>query len=112
MYSNFFNCKSVIITTKDIVTANTPDWKKGVNNIFGSDNHTLTVEEIAVHTHVARQGGDGNNVVPPVNGLALSGTSNGGFEKAAGTAIESSGGSQPHNNVQMSKVKFIFTRIA
>ena len=94
------------------VTANTPDWKKGVNNIFGSDNHTLRVEEIPAHTHVARQGGDANNVVPPVNGLALSGTSNGGVSKAADTAIESSGGSQPHSIVSQSKVKFIFTRVA
>ena len=93
------------------VTANTPDWKKGVNNIFGSDNHTLKVEEIPAHTHVARQGGDANNVVPPVDGLALSGTSNGGAGKAAASAIESSGGGQPHNNVQESKVKFIFTRV-
>ena len=93
------------------VTANTPDWKKGVNNIFGSDNHTLRVEEIPAHTHVARQGGDANNVVPPVDGLALSGTSNGGAGKAAASAIESSGGGQPHSIVSQSKVKFIFTRV-
>ena len=94
------------------VTANTPDWKKGVNNIFGSDNHTLTINQIPAHTHVARQGGDANNIVPPVDGLALSGTSNGGVGKAAASAIESSGGGQPHSIVSQSKVKFIFTRVA
>ena len=95
------------------VSANTPDWKKQVNNVYGSDTHTLTVNEIPSHKHQARQCGDANNVVGIYDGAAISGTSNSSAASklAADNSILETGGGQPHNNVQMSKVKFIFTRV-
>lgn len=96
------------------VTNATPDWKKGVNNVYGSDTHTLTVAELASHKHLARQGGDANNLVAIVDGSTLSATSNSpsGSKLAADNSIMESGGNSPHNNVQESKIKYIFTRIS
>ena len=96
------------------VSANTPDWKKQVNNIYGSDTHTLTVDQIPAHKHQARQCGDANNVVGIYDGATISGTSNSSAASklAADNSILETGGGQPHNNVQMSKVKMIWTRVA
>lgn len=96
------------------VTSATPDWKKTVNSKYGSDDQTLTVEQIPSHTHSARQNGDANNVVPPADGQALSSTSNTSATSklAAANSIGEAGGGQPHSVVQMSQVKIIFTRVA
>ena len=95
------------------VTANTPDWKKGVNNIYGSDTHKLTVDEMPSHNH--NDGAwDRLLIVDNRNTVVSSDNTQGEPNLSAGgnKAIKAVGGDQPHNNVQMSKIKFIFTRIA
>lgn len=85
------------------VTNATPDWKKGVNNIYGSDTHKLTVDEIPSHNHEVSLLLNSNSSAPALE-------NGGNTSRNFGTSF--TGGDQPHNNVQMSKVKFIFTRIA
>lgn len=82
------------------VTAETPDWKKAVNRTFGSDTHTLTIDEIPAHTHT-------------INGTQQGDSDGGGNGQGWNPTYQSgsAGGDQPHNNVQMSKIKFIWTRI-
>lgn len=90
------------------VTNATPDWKKGVNNVYGSDTHTLTESELAPHVHnitnLRAQGGTTTAEIGDVLKNSL--------PKNYSIYTESSGGGQPHNNIQESKVKFIWTRIS
>lgn len=99
------------------VTNATPDWKKGVNNVFGSDTHTLTVDELATHSHGQRNDSDTGLNVPQVKiaGGTLNGTrttTDPASTNRSQVFTDSTGEGQPHNNVQMSKVKMIFTRVA
>ena len=93
------------------VTNETPDWKKSVNNEFGKDLHTLTLEETPTHDHSE----NGYNVLLKITGNNTArDTDNTAGEPSLTDGvgrIKSNGGGQPHNNVQMSKVKFIWTRI-
>lgn len=95
------------------VSANTPDWKKGVNNVYGSDTHTLTESEIPPHDH-----SNGNyKKILLVNGQATVGSSDNtpgepNLSGGGNSDLTSVGGGQPHNNVQASKVKAIWTRVA
>lgn len=86
------------------VTSATPDWKKGVNNIFGADTHALTQGEGPNHTHNITYSSTLNS-----GGGFIVGAPNKG--NTSSSSVESSGEGLPHNNVQMSKVKFIWTRI-
>lgn len=79
-----------------------PEWVKTSGSEFGEYNHVLTVEEMPKHTHDIRLN---------------AGNSNGNFPEDTGpdaqfyTGItEATGGDQPHNNVQPSKIVFIWLR--
>ena len=84
------------------VTNATPDWKKQINGVFGSDAHKLTVSEMPKHNHpISVTVGDG-----------YSGSNGTRFNAEPGRITGDTGGDEPHNNVQMSKIKFIFTRLS
>lgn len=99
--------KALVGVTTDI-TANSPDWVKEVNSEFGEYSHILTVDEMPRHSHDFISNNYGNT--------------NRGYDgepyqqeskaKRYAGVISETGGDQPHNNVQPSQTKFIFTRIA
>ena len=97
--------RAIVGVTTDI-TANSPDWVKTVDSEFGEYDHQITVDEMPTHDHNNGIVYSGNGHIegyfqgaPQVDNYSLNRT----------TAV---GGDQPHNNVQPSKTKFIFTRIA
>jgi microcystin-dependent protein len=69
----------------------------------GEEAHTLTLSEMAAHTHQTRASADNPTVAPPTNAFWSSNTS---FTAYGGTAdvamsptcIGNAGGSQPHEN--------------
>lgn len=86
-----------------------PDWKRNLGRTFGSDTHTLTVEEMPSHDHAlnaytglpyAYAGDSGRN-----GGSA-------GTGDPASNRVGSTGGGQSHNNVQPSIVVAIWRRLS
>lgn len=71
----------------------------------GEETHTLTVGEMPRHNHDALYGGGSNGQY----GLNISTSSNGQLEKYA---IQDTGGSQPHNNMQPYRTVYRWRRIA
>ena len=69
----------------------------------GEESHTLSLNEMPVHTHFARASGNGPTVTPPTGNFWASNT---GFTPYGSTgdaamssqAVGNSGGSQPHEN--------------
>lgn len=94
------------------VNPNNPNW--AINDKAGETFHTLTIAELASHNHGVTDpqhqhsitgstqtnfGGSGS-----VPGVAFTGAESGGSTNIASTgiSIQSSGGGQPHNNIQPS----------
>lgn len=109
------------------VSQNTPDptWTKTVNSLFGAYTHTLSTAEMPKHKHRGAGSPDGSGtsvvgwdsstkVIDPTMALVM--------KSDYGTLQDNytiypldwgeEGGSQPHNNVQPSQTKYIWTRIA
>lgn len=78
-----------------------PEWVKVAGSEFGDYNHKLTVEEIPSHSH---------GMLPLGSSDGVNGIDNGSAAVAMKT--ESTGGDQPHNNVQPSIVVYFWKRIA
>lgn len=83
------------------VTSNSPDWVKEVNREFGEYEHILSIEEMPNHNHTL--GGEGSSA------QVGAGVAGGVINTTKPTSFV--GGGQPHNNVQPSKTKYIFTRL-
>ena len=94
--------KALVGVTTDITSAS-PDWVKTVNREFGAYTHTLSISEMARHSHSISGGGGEEGSLNYVD------TSSQTEVNTKNT--DDTGGDQPHNNVQPSKTKFIFTRI-
>ena len=91
------------------VSSNTPDWKKAVNNIYGADTHKLTLPELPIHTAEADDFNTSGGVYG--TGTMFYGEPGvGGFQGV--WRSKPIGGDLPHNNTQMSKIKFIWTRVS
>lgn len=96
--------KAIVGVTTDN-TVNSPDWVKSVDNSFGSYNQTLTTDQLPQFEYgvafvVTRDGwGDGIKDVKEPDVFSL-------------IQRKSIGENQPHNNVQPSQTKYIFTRTA
>jgi microcystin-dependent protein len=81
---------------------------RSLGEVGGSANHTLTVQEMPTHTHIAQGKTGGNNATP--TGLVWANTSGrpspnnfattiGTAQNMQATALSNAGGSQPHNNL-------------
>lgn len=100
--------RALVGVSRDVTSA-TPDWVKTVNRDYGSYEHTLTTNEIPNHTHTVAQG-----IVDSGTGKVGKYTSGDDKTDVIDNYIDTSsvGNGQPHNNVQPSRTKFIFTRVA
>lgn len=82
-------------------TASGSKFNVVVGTVIGEETHKLTVNEMPSHTHLYKASVDAGNAEGSlnfgnINGIVITGQ--------WGNAMQSSGGSQPHNNVQPSKV--------
>lgn len=121
-WQRFAEGRALVGFSSDVTSA-TPDWLKVVSNTFGSYTHTLTNPELSAHSHdivgddQLRIGGAFGN-----DGLVLKNTTTYPYDafstntdpQVRGRAYitGTSGGNQPHNNVQPSIVVFIWRRTA
>ena len=83
------------------VSNSIPEWAKTQGSEFGEYAHKLTVEEMPTHSHefpMNAQDAGASSSVDGTSGVSLS------------FPTEPTGGDQPHNNVQPSKVVFIWIR--
>lgn len=85
----------------DEVSNTLPEWVKVAGSEFGDYIHKLTVEEIPSHSH---------GMLPLGSSDGVNGIDNGSAAVAMKT--ESTGGDQPHNNVQPSIVVYFWKRTA
>lgn len=92
-----------IVGVSSSVTSDVPDWVKVVDTEFGEYDHKLTVEELPKHSHSIggrwQDGGSG-------------GVQGGNRSSANIVSTNETGGDSPHNNVQPSVTKFVWTRTA
>lgn len=111
-----------------------PIWTKQIGNVFGENNHTLSIPEMPGHNHIEANspynkltasmadivatdadGLAGTNPVgqasPSYNNTYIQ-TSDITTEQYSKMTIKNAGGSEPHNNIQPSKVVGMWLRIA
>ena len=100
--------KALVGVTTDI-TANSPDWVKQVNREFGEYSHILSVDETPAHAHSV---GAFLQDKVEIHGSSTVSRVFRRDENSNTILTNSSGGDQPHNNVQPSQTKFIFTRLS
>ena len=81
------------------VSNSIPEWVKTQGSEFGEYTHKLTVEEMPKHSH-SLSGGGGSGAYVDTTSEAGAQTRN----------TDETGGDRPHNNVQPSKVVFIWIR--
>ena len=95
--------KALVGVTTD-VTSNSPDWVKTVNREFGTYEETLTIAQLPKHRFsfdIANNDSSGGRIAD-------------GSDDTSSTKAYTDylGDDRPHNNVQPSKTKFIWTRLS
>ena len=105
--------RALVGVTTDVTSAS-PDWVKQVNREFGEYTHQLTVAELPQHSFVFKNQWAGTS--PPDVVQVLSQDDIGWYKDASPDTYfrqrtETLGEDMPHNIVQKSKTKFIWTRI-
>lgn len=106
--------RALVGVTTDVTSAS-PDWVKQVNREFGEYQHQLSIAELPKHSFVFKNLWAGSNppdVVEIISrqdeGWAKDGVPDTLFKQRT----QEIGGDQPHNIVQPSTTKFIFTRLS
>lgn len=104
--------KALVGVTTDVTSAS-PDWVKAVNRDFGSYVHQITSAELPAHNHASGEHKYVLRVTGQNTAASLGPTPNEPDLSGGGVApLQSVGGNQPHNNVQPSQTKFIWTRLS
>jgi microcystin-dependent protein len=84
-----------------------PNWSShALGEVGGSETVTLSVNHMPTHTHTATAYSQGGNTTTPANGAWAASTSRDSIYATTGDttmssqAVEVTGGSQPHDNMQ------------
>ena len=107
-YSNYLGCtweRELVGLTPIGYDPDDSDFNQ-LGKTLGEKTHTLTIDEMPSHTHKYKLAYGGND---PARGLAYSNTQSGTF---SGDYIQNTGGNQPHNNIQPSKIVAYWKRVA
>ena len=104
--------RALVGVTTDVTSAS-PDWVKTVNRNFGAYEHQLTTGQLPPHDHTS---GEYKYILRSTgqNTAASLGPTAGEPDLSSSgiVPLSSVGGNEPHNNVQPSKTKFIWTRLS
>ena len=106
------------------VSNDVPQWVKSVDSEFGDYKHKLTVDEMPIHKHgyeASHEYGGGtpdptgwfstNSTGPIVSHSEDEPDGSGVSSNGSGNSMYSTGGDEPHNNVQPSIVVYLWKRI-
>jgi hypothetical protein len=111
--------RAIVGFSSDVTTA-TPVWAKTVNSTFGEYDQLLLTNQMPTHSHGQRVASDGTtnnpqsgviNPTTPVPNTSRGQTDTIPYQQYDQLQTDTTGGGQPHNNVQPSIVVAIWKRV-